>query len=198
MSQVSREEEPEDFAEAHSRYRRGAARPEAVSEPHVHTPSTGFPPHTLITLRASLKRTLRYGGGASVQARLYGRQHGVVYVVSMIDWVKKTSAKAIFVTSHCDGSFVLAKSGVLDGFQSTTFPGDIHLYKEMFPHLQIHENVVFVRDGKFITSAGGAKSFEASLFLCELLYGKEIAKSLAKGLVIDWNLENVPHLIVAQ
>jgi transcriptional regulator GlxA family with amidase domain len=64
----------------------------------------------------------------------------------------------------------------------------------MFPHLTIHENVLFVHDGRYITSAGGAKSFEASLYLCELLYGKKIAQRLAKGLVIDWNLEEVPHI----
>ena len=66
----------------------------------------------------------------------------------------------------------------------------------MFPNLDIKDNVLFVHDGKYITSAGGAKSFEAALYLCEILYGKDIAKSLAKGLVIDWKLEDVPHIIV--
>jgi len=70
--------------------------------------------------------------------------------------------------------------------------------REAFPELDIRKNVLFVHDGKYITSAGGAKSFEAALYLCEYLYGKEIAKTLADGLVIDWNLENVPHLIVKQ
>ncbi|NNK35451.1 MAG: glutamine amidotransferase, partial [Eudoraea sp.] len=51
-------------------------------------------------------------------------------------------------------------------------------------------------DGKYITSAGGARSFEAALYLCEFLYGKEIARSLAKGLVIEWELEQLPHLIL--
>ena len=56
--------------------------------------------------------------------------------------------------------------------------------------------MLFVHDGKYITSAGGAKSFEAALYLCEFLYGKEVAKSLAGGLVIDWNVDVVPHLII--
>ncbi|MEL6275804.1 MAG: glutamine amidotransferase, partial [Bacteroidota bacterium] len=47
-----------------------------------------------------------------------------------------------------------------------------------------------------ITSAGGAKSFEAALYLAEHLYGDSIACSLAGGLVIDWKLEEVPHLVV--
>ncbi len=114
----------------------------------------------------------------------------------MIKLVRDLSKDAMFVTSHCDGSFVLAKAGILDEVTSTTFPTDIELYKEMFPHLKVEEGVWFVHDDKFITSAGGARSFEAALYLCEYLYGKEIANSLASGLVIDWDLSEVPHLIV--
>ncbi len=115
---------------------------------------------------------------------------------TMIAFVEKVSKDALFVTSHCDGAFVLAKSGVLDDVVSTTFPSDIEKYKAMFPQLKVKDSVLFVHDGKFITSAGGAKSFEAALYLCEYLYGKEIAESLAGGLVIDWDLENVPNLIL--
>ncbi|MBL4755535.1 MAG: hypothetical protein JKY52_18315 [Flavobacteriales bacterium] len=61
----------------------------------------------------------------------------------------------------------------------------------MFPELEVVDGVILVHDGKFITSAGGAKSFEASLYLVELLYGKDIADQIAKGLVIDWDLEQV-------
>lgn len=113
----------------------------------------------------------------------------------MLDFVKKVDQDALFMTSHCDGAFVLAKAGLLDKVTSTTFPSDIGKYREMFPLLKVQDSVLFVHDGKYITSAGGAKSFEASLYLCEFLYGEEIAKSLAEGLVIDWNLEEVPKLI---
>ncbi|MEP2934880.1 MAG: DJ-1/PfpI family protein [Gilvibacter sp.] len=113
---------------------------------------------------------------------------------AMINWVREVSKDALFVTSHCDGAFVLAKAGLLDDVASTTFPSDVGAYREMFPQLDVRENVLFVRDGKFITSAGGAKSFEAALFTAELLYGKQVAKRLAKGLVIDWNLDEVPHI----
>ena len=115
---------------------------------------------------------------------------------AMINFVKTVAKDAEFVTSHCDGAFVLAKAGLLDEVASTTFPSDIPKYKEMFPKLDVRDEVLFVHDGKYITSAGGAKSFEAALYLCEHLYGKEIAKSLAGGLVIDWKLEDVPNVIV--
>jgi len=114
----------------------------------------------------------------------------------MIRWVRNVSENAQFVTSHCDGAFVLAQAGLLDQAESTTFPGDIQTYKERFPQLTVHEEVLFVHDGKFITSAGGAKSFEPALYLAELLYGKKAADGIARGMVIDWDWTSVPNVIV--
>lgn len=114
----------------------------------------------------------------------------------LITWVRKTGLEAEYVTSHCDGAFVLAKAGLLNNVASTTFPSDIEKYKEMFPALDVRDSTLFVHDKKFITSAGGAKSFEACLYLTEHLYGTEIARSLAKGLVIDWQLSEVPHVVI--
>jgi len=115
---------------------------------------------------------------------------------AMIDFVKQVDNEAQFITSHCDGAFVLAQAGLLNNVVATTFPGDIDTMRARFPNLDIRKDVLFVHDGKYITSAGGAKSFEAALYLCEFLYGKEIAESLAGGLVIDWKLDDVPHLII--
>ena len=115
---------------------------------------------------------------------------------AMIDFVKLVDKDAQFITSHCDGAFVLAKAGLLDNSVSTTFPSDIDTMRKMFPKLDVRKDVLFVHDGKYITSAGGAKSFEASLYLCEYLYGKKIAQSLAGGLVIDWDLDAVPHIVI--
>ena len=117
---------------------------------------------------------------------------------SLIDWVAEIGEKAQYVTSHCDGAFVLAKAGLLDNVASTTFPSDIPKYKETFPQLDVRSDVMFVHDEKFITSAGGARSFDGALYLCEHLYGKKIAQSLAGGLVIDWQLDDVKHVVITK
>ncbi len=117
---------------------------------------------------------------------------------AMIRFVQRAAAEAQFVTSHCDGAFVLAKAGLLESIVSTTFPSDVAAFRKMFPQLDVRENVLFVHDDKYITSAGGAKSFEAALYLCQYLYGKAVTKRLAQGLVIDWDLEQVPHLVIPQ
>lgn len=115
---------------------------------------------------------------------------------ALLTFIKSVNENALYVTSHCDGAFVLAKTGLLDDRVSTTFPGDVDAYKVMYPTLDVREDVVFVHDGKYITSAGGAKSFEASLYLCELLYGKKVADELAEGMVIDWNLARLKYIVI--
>lgn len=112
---------------------------------------------------------------------------------AMLNFVKTTAQNALYVTSHCDGAFVLAKAGLLDNTVCTTFPGDVQAMRDMFPHLDVRDSVLFVHDGKFITSAGGAKSFEAALYLCEIMYGKQNADDIAEGMVIDWDLNSVPY-----
>ncbi len=111
----------------------------------------------------------------------------------MINWVRSVGEQADYITSHCDGAFVLAQAGLLDDVVSTTFPSDVDKYRRMFPELEVVEDVLFVHDGYAITSAGGAKSFEAALYLCDYLYGPEIAKSIAKGLVIDWDKNQIDY-----
>ena len=113
----------------------------------------------------------------------------------LINFVSEKGMHAKFVMSLCDGAFVLAKAGLVDGLESTTFPSDIARYREMFPELKVHENVSFVHDGNLITSAGGAKSYDPALYLVEILYGKKVANGVAAGLVIDWELAKIDHII---
>ncbi len=114
----------------------------------------------------------------------------------MLEVVADIAEDAKYVTSHCDGAFVLAKAGLLDNVVSTTFPSDIGTYREMFPNLEVADSVFVVHDGKYITSAGGARSFDGALYLAEILYGSEVAKRLAEGLVIDWILDTTQIRVV--
>ncbi len=113
---------------------------------------------------------------------------------ALIAWVRSVGERADWVLSFCDGAFVLAKAGLLDGRRSTTFPADVAPMRARFPGLEVLEDVSFVHDGRCITSAGGAKSYDAALYLCELLYGQEAAEGIARGLVIDWDVATVKHV----
>jgi len=113
----------------------------------------------------------------------------------LMRFVRQRGARAEWLMSLCDGAFVLAAAGLLDGLETTTFPGDIERFREMFPHLVVHEDVSFVLDGNALTSAGGALSFEPALYLAELCYGPEAARGIARGLCIEWNAASVPHVV---
>lgn len=115
----------------------------------------------------------------------------------LIRWVRSVGMRAQYVLSLCDGAFVLAQAGLLDGKAATTFPADLAAFRERFgTRVDVREHVSFVHDGAMITSVGGARSFDAALYLCELLYGEKVAQGIGRGLVIDWDLGEVEHEIV--
>lgn len=105
---------------------------------------------------------------------------------ALIDWVRTTGGQARHVLSLCDGAFVLAKAGLLQGIPVTTFPDDYGRFSQMFPDLDLRINVSFVDAGKVITSQGGAPSYEAAMHLVDRLYGQPVAEGVGKGLLIPW------------
>ncbi len=111
-------------------------------------------------------------------------------------WVRKAAAEAEWVITVCDGAFPLAATGALDGRVATTYPGDRERLREMFPKVEVRDDVRLVVDGKYITSVGGGMSYEPAFWLVEHLYGAEHVAATARGLVWPWDLATVPHLIV--
>jgi transcriptional regulator GlxA family with amidase domain len=111
----------------------------------------------------------------------------------LIEWVRRSGSRARLLLSLCNGAFVLAKAGLLDGLEATTFPGDQERLGQMFPSAHVQRGVLFVHDGKAVTSVGGMPSYEAALYLVERLYGRKAAESIARGLILRWDLAEIPH-----
>lgn len=105
---------------------------------------------------------------------------------ALIDWVRTTGGQARHVLSLCDGAFLLAKAGLLQGIPATTFPDDYGRFAQMFPGVDLRINVSFVDAGKVITSQGGARSYEAAMHLVDRLYGRQVAEGVGKGLLVPW------------
>jgi len=104
----------------------------------------------------------------------------------LMTWVRQIGQQARYVMSLCDGAFVLASAGLLDGLAVTTFPGDQDRFAATFPHLDLRREISFVHDGKVLTSQGGARSYDIALYLVDHLYGTTVARGVAGGLVIPW------------
>ena len=111
-------------------------------------------------------------------------------------WVHEKTTAAQYVVTLCDGAFVLANTGLLNGLQATTFPGDVQAFRKMFPDVKTHDTYSFVHHGKFITSQGGARSYDAALYLVDLLYGDKVAAGVGRGLVLPWPDPSIQFLRV--
>lgn len=115
----------------------------------------------------------------------------------LIRWVAETGTKARHVISLCDGAFVLAQAGLLDGVRATTFPGDQDAFEKKFPNVKLVRSVSFVDAGHALTSVGGAKSYDVAMYFVEKVYGEKAVKAIGTGLVIDWDLSKVPHEVAS-
>ncbi len=100
-----------------------------------------------------------------------------------LDFVRRQSEGARFVTSVCTGALVLGAAGLLRGKQATTHWASHHLLKTLGAK-PVHARVV--RDGKLVTGGGVTAGIDFALTLIAELAGKEVAEA------IELNLEYAP------
>ncbi|MSN25835.1 MAG: DJ-1/PfpI family protein [Geobacter sp.] len=98
----------------------------------------------------------------------------------LLAWIARSAEKADKVLSVCTGALLLAKVGLLDGLKSTTHNSAFELLAEMAPNTEIMRDARFVDNGKVITSAGISAGIDMSLYVIEMLYGKEVAQNTAE------------------
>ncbi len=104
----------------------------------------------------------------------------------LVRWLTERARTARYVLSYCDGAFPIAATGLLEGRAATTFPGDQDAFAARYPGVRLVRDVSFVDAGRFLTSAGGAKSYDSAMYLVERLYGLDVARGVGGGLVIDY------------
>ena len=115
---------------------------------------------------------------------------------ALIGWIRKTGREAKIVHSNCWGAYLLAAAGLLDGKRATTFPSSVADLAQQFPALQVRRDVLLVDDGGAVTSAGGVSSYHAALYLVEKHFGRDLAATIANGLVVEWDLKRFRHEVV--
>jgi putative intracellular protease/amidase len=103
-----------------------------------------------------------------------------------IEWIKKNSANAQHVLSVCNGAFILAKAGLLDGLKATTFYRLIDQLVQQAPKTQVVRDQRFVDNGKIITTAGLTSGMDGSLHVVSKVLGKGEAQRIALHLEYNW------------
>ncbi len=88
------------------------------------------------------------------------------------------------IMSICTGAFVLAAAGLLDGRPATTHWAHADRFREVFPHVELRPDVLFVDDGDLLTSAGVAAGIDLCLHVLRADHGSEIANRAARRNVV--------------
>jgi len=107
-----------------------------------------------------------------------------------LKWLQEKSKSAEIVMSVCNGAFILAKAGLLDGLEATTTAGLIPLFREAATKTRVVDDRRFVDNGKFITAAGLSSGIDGALHVIERLYGKGTAQMAALGMEYNWDPES--------
>jgi transcriptional regulator GlxA family with amidase domain len=103
---------------------------------------------------------------------------------ALIDLIAKGAARARRVVSVCSGAFLLAETGLLDGRRATTHWSRVPQFAREFPNVTLEPDAIFVRDGRYWTSAGVTAGMDLALALVREDLGDETALAIARQHVI--------------
>jgi transcriptional regulator GlxA family with amidase domain len=120
--------------------------------------------------------TLLVVGGLSVPEHLRDRE--------LIDEVGRLAAAARRVASVCNGAFLLAEAGLLDGRRATTHWLVAGELATRYPEVTVDADPIYVADGKVWTSAGVSSGMDLALALVAADHGHALARDVARGLVV--------------
>jgi transcriptional regulator GlxA family with amidase domain len=88
------------------------------------------------------------------------------------------------VASICSGAFVLAATGALAGKRATTHWRIARELGRRHPDIEVDADVLYVDNGKVLTSAGAAAAFDLCLHLVRQDLGAEAAAQAARAAVM--------------
>jgi len=107
-------------------------------------------------------------------------------------WLKAAQPKAEITLTVCTGAFTVAKLGLLDGKQVTTFYGAIEGLRREAPKAMVIDGRRFVDNGTIITTAGVSAGIDGALHTVARLLGRSVADQTARYMEYHWTPE--PYL----
>ncbi|HYB99415.1 MAG TPA: helix-turn-helix domain-containing protein [Candidatus Limnocylindrales bacterium] len=98
--------------------------------------------------------------------------------------VRRAVDRGARVASICSGAFILAATGALDGLRATTHWGGAAELARRYPSIDVDPDVLYVDNGRLLTSAGAAAGFDLCLHLVRRDHGAAVAAEVARAAVL--------------
>ncbi|HWC82972.1 MAG TPA: helix-turn-helix domain-containing protein [Pseudonocardiaceae bacterium] len=89
------------------------------------------------------------------------------------------------IASICTGAFVLAAAGILDGRRATTHWLSAERFRRRFPAVELDPDVLYVDEGRVLTSAGEASGIDLCLHIVRQDHGVAVANDVARRTVVS-------------
>jgi transcriptional regulator GlxA family with amidase domain len=103
---------------------------------------------------------------------------------AVVAFLKQRERRTRRIVSVCTGFYALAQAGFLDGRRATTHWQFAEAFSQKFPDVNIEPDAIYIRDGKFYTSAGVTAGIDLSLALISDDLGRSVALRVARELVV--------------
>ncbi|MDD9376175.1 helix-turn-helix domain-containing protein [Streptomyces sp. ZAF1911] len=84
------------------------------------------------------------------------------------------------IASVCSGTFPLAATGLLNGLRATTHWMAADLLAATYPDIEVDPDVLYVDNGRILTSAGAAAGLDLCLHMIRKDYGSAVAADAAR------------------
>jgi transcriptional regulator GlxA family with amidase domain len=88
------------------------------------------------------------------------------------------------VTTVCTGAFVAAEAGLLSGRRVTTHWASASRLETEFPDVSVDPDPIYIKDGKYWTSAGVTAGIDLALALVQEDLGVDVSQTVARHLVM--------------
>jgi transcriptional regulator GlxA family with amidase domain len=103
---------------------------------------------------------------------------------ALLNALRAAIARGTRVASICSGAFILAATGALDGLRATTHWAAAAELARRNPGIQVDPDVLYVDNGKLLTSAGAAAGVDLCLHLVRCDHGAQVAAEVARAAVV--------------
>jgi transcriptional regulator GlxA family with amidase domain len=104
----------------------------------------------------------------------------------LVAFVAEAARTSRRISSICTGAFALGDAGLLEDRRVTTHWLFTEELKLQFPGIRLVANRIFIIDGPVWTAAGNSAGIDLTLCMLENDYGYELALSVARILVVDY------------